>query len=143
MSRLRIHRCGLSPEEIQALLKLLESAGIDPEIVEFIDAVSEPDDGCDDEVILFLLSPGACGTEETDADVTKVPDGGRRAICVWPEDSPEESTPPTSAMKFAYSIVPWNPEKLRIVLNDDDVTCFETPSGKPLPVPETERLECP
>jgi hypothetical protein len=142
MAKVQIYGGGLGKDETNALMQLLVEAVVPPADIEVVGAVDAAADGCEQDVFIFLLAPEAVGSCAMDGEIAKVPDGGRRAICVWPQDSTEAS-PPASAAKFSYSIVSWNPERLRVALADDDVTCFEDPTGEPLPAEDTERLECP
>jgi hypothetical protein len=142
VAKVFIYGPGSGEDEISALLRLLADAGIPTSDIELVNAVGPATDGCEQDVFIFLLSPQAMGNDAMGGEIAKVPDGGRRAICVWPQDSTNAS-PPESAAKFSYSIVSWNPERLRVALADDDVSCFENPMGEPLPAEDTERLECP
>jgi hypothetical protein len=103
--------------------------------------VGDPDSNVDDEVILVLGTAPICADAETEANLAKAANGARRAIWIWPQDSAAAELPPGAA-KYSYSVIPWDSEKLRAVSADDDVTCFETPSGEPLPKVPTERNLC-
>ena len=141
MSKIWIFKKPLSAEAIEAIVDLLKEAGVPADQIQFLDEVDPAGDSCDDQVIIFLLDEATCNCEQIDAQLTAVPDGGRRAICIWPETG--GGALPSAAMKFAYSILSWNSESLKRALADDDVTCFETSDGDVLAVPDTERLECP
>jgi hypothetical protein len=141
MSSIWIFKRPLTEDAILALLTLLGEAGVPTDQIGYLDEVGPAGDSCDDQVIIFLLDQATCSLENIDVQLAAVPDGGRRAICIWPEVG--GTALPSAAMKFAYSIVSWNSESLRKTLADDDVTCFETSAGEALPVPDTERLECP
>jgi hypothetical protein len=141
MSKISIFKKPLTSETMQALIGLLEAAGVPIDQIQYLDEIGPAGDLCDDQVIVFLLNEATCRLENIDAQLAAVPDGGRRAICIWPEMG--GAALPSAAMKFAYSILSWNSESLNKALADDDVTCFETSAGEALPVPDTERLECP
>ncbi|MHC2754939.1 hypothetical protein ACVIWV_010454, partial [Bradyrhizobium diazoefficiens] len=77
--------------------------------------------------MLILASPDACTDPELEADLTVTQRGGRRAICVWPKDAEGDTQPPEAMKKYAYSIVRFDTDRLRVVSADDDQLCFETP----------------
>ena len=139
MPKVRIYHQGLNKTDLDTLVALVKDAGVPATSIEFLKNIPPPDDECGDEVIVFPLTRGVVENGEFDAQIAKVPDGGRRAICVWPADV-TDATPPDAARKFSYSIVSWNVERLRAALTDDDSVCFETPSGEVLKAPDTERL---
>lgn len=139
---IRIYGRRLSRAEIDKLKELLIAAGALQEEILVVDEIGEPNEACGDEVILILLTPAVCADAVVEAELSKAPLGGRRAICVWPSNA-QNADVPVAAQKFSYSIVPWSADRLRVALADDDVTCFETPTGEPLPAPETDHLECP
>jgi len=140
MSKILIYRRGLNRAELDGLLKLLKEAGASANL-EFLEDIPPAEEECGDEVVVFLLTRAVIEGGAFDDQIAKVPDGGRRAICIWPADATDAPLPGAAA-KFSYSIVSWNAERLRIALADDDSTCFETPSGEPLEAPDTERNEC-
>ena len=143
MRRIRILAKTLDPAALEALLALSMKADFKPDEVEVIESVGEPDPACDDEIFVVLASPETCANPELEKDlVAAQKGGGRRTICIWPADAPSEAEPPVAAQKYAYSVIPWDADKLRAVAADDDVLCFEGPDGQPLPKPETERNLC-
>ncbi len=141
MRRIKILKKGLAPKDVQAMKALAAAAGFPPGEVEVVEAVGEPDKRCDDEIILVLASPATCADPNLENELAAAQRGGRRAICVWPEGS-TAAEPPDSVKKYAYSIVRWDVDKLRVVAADDDELCFEMPDGQTLPAPETERNLC-
>jgi hypothetical protein len=141
VSKVHVFIEGLAQEEIDALILLLEAAGVPADEIELVDEVETPTDECQEDVFVFLLTPETIASAAAQEAISKVPNGGRRAICVWPEDALDELPPPAAA-KFSYSTVSWDAERLRVAIVDDDTTCFEKPSGEPIPPPETERNEC-
>ena len=104
-----------------------------------VDDVDSPTDDCQEDVFVFLLASDA--TTAVEGAISKVPDGGRRAICVWPEGAPDAPQPPEVA-KYSYSTISWSTERMRAAIADDDVTFCEMASGKLITPPETERNEC-
>ena len=141
MTRLKIYKRGLTPAELAELLDLLRAAGYVLEDVELVDGVGDPADDCEDDVFLILLTEPLCQDPAFEANLAKVPNGGRRAVCVWPQGGADRVLP-SAVDKFSYSLIAWNPDRLRAVLVDDDEVCFETASGASRPAPDTERLEC-
>jgi hypothetical protein len=141
MAKATIFGRGLDPLEIEGLLTLLAEAGSCEGPVDVADAITAASPDQDDAVILLLGSPGTCADNELEANLAQIPAGMQRAIWVWPKNS-TESNPPPAARKYCYSIVPWSASKLRAVMADDDVTCFEKPDGIPIPKVETERNLC-
>jgi len=142
MRRFKILKKGLSQQEVKEMKALAIDAGFKLEEIETVDSVGEPDAACDDEIILVLASPATCVDPELESELTAAQLGGRRTICVWPEEGVTVPEPPAAAKKYAYSIIRWDADKLRVVAADDDEMCFETPDGRPLPAPETERNLC-
>ena len=143
MRRIRILGKALDPTVVEALLALANEAGFDAEEVKVIESVGEPDPACNDEIFIVLASPETCASPELEANLTAAQKGGgRRTICIWPDDASPDTEPPGAAQKYAYSIIPWDADKLRAVAADDDVLCFETSDGQPLPTPKTERNLC-
>lgn len=142
MRRFKILKKGLSRKEVKEMNALAVDAGFKPDEVEIVDSVGEPDATCDDEIILVLASPATCADPELESELAAAQRGGRRAICVWPKEGVTVPEPPVATKKYAYSIIRWDADKLRVVAADDDELCFETPDGQPLPVPKTERNLC-
>ncbi|HCX16611.1 MAG: hypothetical protein CL533_18365 [Afipia sp.] len=142
MRRLRIFTKHLTSEEIAALSALAAASGFAADEIETVLEIGAPLVDCDDEVILIPISAAACAAPDLEDDVKQVSNGARRAICVWPEDAEAEVEVPASARKYAYSIVPWNAEKLQAAAADDDVLIFEMPSGDVMPKVYTERNLC-
>jgi hypothetical protein len=141
MTKATIFGRGLSPLEIEGLLSLLAEAGSCEGPVAVVEAIPAAGADQDDAVVLLLGTPGTCADSELEANLAQIPARMQRAIWVWPNTS-TESNPPPAARKYCYSIVPWSASKLRAVLADDDVTCFEKPDGVPMPKVETERNLC-
>jgi hypothetical protein len=141
MAKATIFDCGLDPLEIASLLTLLAETGSCEGPVDVAAAIAALSPDQDDAVILLLGTPGTCADNELEANLAQIPASMQRAIWVWPKNS-TESNPPPAARKYCYSIVPWSASKLRAVMADDDVTCFEKPDGIPIPKVETERNLC-
>jgi hypothetical protein len=142
MRRFKILKKGTSGQEVKQLKALAIDAGFKLDEITIVDSVGEPDAACDDELILVLASSATCADPELESELVAAQRGGRRPICVWPEEGATASEPPDAAKKYAYSIIRWDADKLRVVAADDDELCFETPDGQPLPTPETERNLC-
>jgi hypothetical protein len=142
VSKVHVFIEDLAQEEIEALILLLEAAGVLPDEIGVVDEVETPTDECQEDVFVFLLTPETIASAAAHEAISEVPNGGRRAICVWPKEASDELPPPPAVAKFSYSIVSWNAERLRAAIADDDTTCFEKPSGEPILPPETERNEC-
>jgi hypothetical protein len=141
VSKINVFIKCLAQEEIEALILLLAGSGVPLDEILLVDEVKPPMGECQEDVFIFLLTPGTIASAAAQMAISKVPDGGRRAICAWPEGAADE-LPPSAVTKFSYSTVSWNAERLRTAIADDDTTCFETPSGEPILPPETERNEC-
>jgi hypothetical protein len=142
MRRIKILGNKLDAAALKALRALLAEAGFTTKEIEVITSVGEPDPACDDEIILVLTSLETCVDAALEKELAAAQRGGRRAICVWPANAQPTTEPPVAAQKYAYSVIPWDANKLRAVAADDDVLCFENPDGQPLPKPETERNLC-
>ena len=132
----------LKDEEIEQIKRLAEEAGMTGDEIEVVDAVGEPDPDCEDEIVLILASAESCADTALEADLATTQRGGRRAICVWPEGMVADALPPDAMNKYAYSIIRFDAEKLRVVATEEDQHCFEAPNGQPLPKPKTERNLC-
>lgn len=142
MTVIKLYRHGLSKDEVEELLKMAASAaGIPQSGIEIVEEVGEPEEDCDDEVILTILTPSINTDDKFEKNLEKAPIGGRRAICIWGKTGEQFPLPP-AVQKFSYSIIPWNLDKLRAAIVLDDVTCFENPSGQPLPPVDTDRNVC-
>lgn len=142
MRRIRVLKKGNGLKELGAIQALIVEAGLPKAEIEVIDEVGPPDPKCDDDIIIVVATPATCDDASLEAELAACQSGGRRVICVWPEDAPADIEPPVAAQKYAYSVVSWNAEKLRAVAADDDVLCFEKPNGEALPKPDTERNLC-
>lgn len=134
MRRVRILASEMPVEDLKAVSQLAMQAGFFADEIDVVKAVEAPVAHCDDEVMLVVLSPTICQRPGLEAELVKAHNGGtRRTIAVWPRDVGHEAVPPDAALKYCYSIVRWDADKLRAVAADDDVLCFETPSGERLP----------
>jgi hypothetical protein len=142
MRRIRILSKALSKDELAAVADLAAEAGCSPEEIEVVPSIGDPVPDCDDEIVLVLMSPAMCSDPSLQDELAKTPNGGRRPICIWPEEGEMPVEPPSASKKYAYSIIRWDADKLRSVVADDDVLCFETAAGEPLPKVETERNLC-
>lgn len=141
MRRIKLLRECLSTEELADLRGLAAEAEFADGEIEVIDSVGDPDDQCDDEIILILINPATCGSPVLEKALVAAQNGSRRAILVWPKGGGAVE-PPAAAKKYAYSIIPFDADKLRIVAADDDRLCFEMANGVPLPQPKMERNLC-
>jgi hypothetical protein len=142
MRKIKLLAKDLTQAEIDAAMKLAIEGGCSAEEIEIVGEVGEPDPACDEELILVVMTPAVCSNPDVEAELKKTPNGGRRAICVWPEDTEAKQQPPAAAAKYAYSIIQWKPEKFSAVAADDDVMCFETPDGTALPKVKMDHNEC-
>jgi len=141
MTRFTLLAKQLTEVEIGALKELVADAGCSADKIAVVNAVGDPDPDIEDEVILVLGTAAASADAELESNLAKAANGAGRAIWVWPQDS-TVSALPAAAGKYCYSVIPWSSDKLSAVSADDDVTCFETPSGEPLPKVPTERNVC-
>lgn len=141
MTAVRILKAGLSGAQIQATKDLAIAAGCDAADVSTIDAVGEPEPSGQDEVVLVVLVPPNLEAGALEAELKKVPTGGRRAVCVWPEGGATGAIPDVVG-KFCYSIIRWSPDRLRDVLAGDGDNVFEGANGEALPDPNQDHLEC-
>ena len=142
MKKVKLLTKGLTREEIDAAMKLLVEGGCDPGEIEVVAEIGAPDATCDDEFVILVMAPAVCVDPSIEAELKKTPNGGRRVICVWPEGTPETEQPPAAALNYAYSIIPWSADKFRAVAADDDVMCFETPTGVAMPRVKMEHNCC-
>ena len=120
---------------------LVTDAGCPAEQIEIITEMGEPDPDCEDEVVLLLGTPETCADPHLEKVLAQAVKGGLRVIWVWPKDAGTAALP-AAAAKYSYSVIPWDAEKLRAVIADDDVMCFESPIGESLPKVLTERNLC-
>jgi|SRR6266568_2812952 len=142
MRRVKILGKALSEVEIAAAVGLANEAGCTDSELEIVASIGDPVEDCDDEIVLVVMTPATCADADLDEELAKTPNGGRRAICIWPGEGDVPTEHPPAAKKYGYSIIPWDADKLRAVAADDDVFYFETPSGEALPAVETERNLC-
>lgn len=141
MAKYGVFGKNLTDSDIRAIEALVQAAGATPSEIEVLDTIGLPAPDADNDIILVLGTPGVCADPELEADFVKAANGPRRAIWIWPEGSDATTVPPAAEM-YCYSYVPWDAEKLRAVAADDDVTCFETAAGAPIPKVPTERNLC-
>src|ERR1700730_18207129 len=111
MRRIKILGRALSEGEVAAVCKLAAQAGFSPEEIELTASVGDPVPDCDDEIVLVLMSPGTCANAGLEEELAKTPNGGRRAICIWPAEGNVPAEPPRAVRKYGYSIIPWNADK--------------------------------
>lgn len=138
----KILRPGLTASTAQALQRLIVASGVDPSDIELIEDLPEQTQYADDEVIICVLGPELLAEPSLEASFLRAIGSGRRIVAVWPYGgAPVEL--PASFLKYCYSVVPWDAERLRPVLVEEDHLCFETQDGEPLEMPEPERRECP
>lgn len=142
MPKFHIDGRALSEAEIDQVRAALVAAGCDSEDIDVIRTVTKPTEKSDDEVFVCILSPAFLADAQLESILLQAIDGGRRVIAVWPKGSANLATPP-AVLKYCYSVVPWDQERLREVLAQDDCICFQTPAGDPLDMPEPERRICP
>lgn len=141
MTRVKIYGKPLRHSETAALRKLVEEAACGDGEVVVVDAVEAQPQSDSDSVVLVLGTPAGCTDSELEANLMLAHRTGQRVIWVWPESAESAELPPPAA-KYCYSYVPWDTRKLAAVVADDDVTCFETPSGEKVPKVPTERNLC-
>jgi hypothetical protein len=131
VAKVTIYGKGLTAEELQALKGLVAKAGCAEGDIVSVDSLVP---GVSD-------SNAICEDNSLEASLVQALGAAMRVIWVWPEDS-EISELPLTIKKYCYSYVPWDAEKLAGVAADDDVTCFETPRGNPVPTIPTPRNIC-
>ena len=131
----------LTEAETETVAALAADAGCLADQIEVITLMGNPDPDNEDEVILLLGTPNTCADPDLETVFAQALKGGRRVIWIWPKEA-ETASLPAAAAKYSYSVIPWNSEKLRAVAADDDVMCFESPIGDPLPKVPTERNLC-
>jgi hypothetical protein len=141
MSEVKIFGKTLTKQEVASLKALAVEAGCDLKNIEVLDSIGEPDPDSDDEVVLILATPATCSQADIEKEMAKAVNGARRAIWVWPKEAAIAEVP-EATKKYSYSVVSWNAEKLAAVVADDDVTCFELPTGQPMPKVKMEHNLC-
>jgi hypothetical protein len=141
MSEVKILVKTLTNHDVMELKALAAEAGCDLKNIEVVDSIGEPDPDSEDEVVLILATPATCSQADLEKEMAKAMNGARRAIWVWPKGAATAEVP-EAAKKYSYSVVPWNAEKLAAVIADDDVICFELPTGQPMPKVKMEHNLC-
>jgi hypothetical protein len=141
VTRVRVLGKNLTEPDVEAVKVLADEAGYLADRIEVVTSIGEPDPDGDDEVIVMLATSDTCADADLEADLKRVLNGGRRVIWIWPK-SAENVELPAAAAKYSYSIISWNADKLRAVAADDDVMCFELPTGEALPKVPTKRNLC-
>jgi hypothetical protein len=142
MRKIELLTLGLTKAEIEAAKQLSVEAGFTPDEIEAVPKLGEPDPDCDDELVLVVMTAPLCADAGLETELKKTPNGGRRAICVWPKAAAEKQQPPAAASNYAYSIIPWDADKFRAVAADDDVLYFEFPDGEAMPPVKMEHNCC-
>src|SRR5258708_6670812 len=107
MRKIKLLTKGLTQAEIDAAMKLALAGGCSAEEMEVVVEVGEPEPACDEELVLVVMTPAVCADPDVETELKKTPNGGRRAICVWPESAEAKQQPPAAAAKYAYSIIQW------------------------------------
>jgi hypothetical protein len=141
VTRFKIFGRKLTDAEVAAVKVLADEAGCMVNQIEVTTSIGEPDPEAEDEVILVLGTTDTCADVQLENDLATVPKGGRRVIWIWPQAAAPAQLP-AAAAKYSYSVISWNAERLRAVAGDDDVTCFESPIGDPLPKVPMKRNLC-
>jgi hypothetical protein len=141
MQKITLLTKGLTNKDVQAAMQLAVQAGISQGVATSAD-VGPPDPACDDEVVLLVMTPGLSCDPDLENQLKQAANGGRRAICIWPADATDIYQLPASVTHYAYSIIPWNAEKLSAVAADDDVMCRESPDGVAMPKVEMQHNCC-
>jgi hypothetical protein len=141
MNDVKIFGKSLSNEEVAALKALAIEAGCDPMEIDVVDSISGSDTDSDDEILLILATPATCSETDLEKEMAKAASGVCRTIWVWPKEAPIADVP-EATKKYSYSMVPWDAQKLAAVIADDDVTCFELPTGQPMPKEKMEHNLC-
>lgn len=142
MQKIKLLTKWLTKKDIDAAMTLLAEGGCDAGGIETVAEIGAPDPACDDELVVLIMVPAVCDDPSIETELKKTPNGGRRAICIWPEGTPGTAQPPVAASNYAYSIIPWSAGKFCAVAADDDVMCFETPDGIPMPKVKMEHNIC-
>lgn len=141
LTRVKIFARTLTEAEVEAVATLASDAGCPADQIEAITSMGNPSPDSEDEVILLLGTPNTCADPDLESEFAQALKGGRRVIWIWPKEA-ETTALPMAAEKYCYSVITWNTEKLRTVAADDDVMCFESPIGDPLPKVPTRRHLC-
>lgn len=142
MRRIKILAKALTEAELAAAIGLAKESGCSAAELETVTTIGDPVENCDDEIVLVVMTPATCADTALEEELANTPNGGRRAICIWPGDGNIPAEHPPAAKKYGYSIIPWDADKLRAVAADDDVFYFETAGGEALPPVDTERNLC-
>ena len=142
MAKIHIHRRNLSATDANNLRTLLVDAGCQNGEIDVIDHIDPPEEDSDQELVLTVLSPDVLTDPGLEASLLSTINGGRRAIGIWPKNSEQERIP-AAVLKYCFSVVPWDSERIRAVVAGEDCICFETPHGEPLETPPEEHRVCP
>lgn len=140
MAQVSIYGRGLTPKELKALAALLDKTGVCDKNVEVVESIDEQTDGPDESFVIFLGVPATCADEALEENLICAHSSGQSAIWVWPAEC-DDAELPAVAKKYCYSIISWDPQKLKAAIAEDQ-PCFEYPQGIPLPPPKTERNIC-
>jgi hypothetical protein len=142
MIKVHILRRDLSTTDAGALRALLIDAGCPSGQIDVVDHVGAPGENSDEEVVVTVLSSSVLTAPDLEVTLLNTLNGGRRTIGVWPKNCEQESLPP-AVLKYCFSVVPWDPDRIRLVVTGEDYICFESPRGEPLETPSEEHRICP
>lgn len=140
MAKVHIYR--RQQPDLVAIRDLLIAAGCSSDNIDAIDIINPPGEGSDEEVVVCLLTPDLLVDPELEQVLLRAIDGGRRVVGIWPQHA-DNSTVPPAIVKYCYSVVPWNVDRVGSVVHNDDSICFQTPKGEALDMPEDEHYVCP
>lgn len=130
--KIKIYRDAIDPDDLEALKKLIEDAGHEPEVVDGL-----PGEDCEvgETVVIIIYSDAPSSAI---ADVMRNGDNGESVIGVWPKGSSATSVPDYLDSSGAGSC-PWSAPDLADTI---DNPTFKLPSGVERPNVETTHKNC-
>ena len=131
---IKIYRDAIDPKDLDALIKLVEDAGYEVEVVD-----GAPDDHCQTgslvAVIIYDAEPPSAALQA----VLRNGDNGERVIGVWPKGCSATSVP-DHIDNCAIGSSPWSPTEFEDTVNNPR---FKLPSGSDRPPVKTTHKNCP
>lgn len=78
--------------------------------------------------LVIILTPELLAHEELERVLIEATSMGRRIICIWPDDENAVAAP-VCVDKYSAAQVPWDGEKVKRALSDDEEPIYETAKG--------------
>ena len=132
--KIKIYRDAIDPDDLDALIKLVEDAGHEAEVVDGL-----PGDDCASETLIVVIRPD--DESLSDKLIDTVASGGRGAcvVGVWPKGATDQPLPDYFDDHGTGGSCVWDPAALNGVLKDPKLNA---PGGGLRPPPPPTFKDC-